>query len=198
MPWDCLPPAICKSQRKRSGARYAGWESSIWEGKKLPYCWLPCELLYFFLSNYSKLWRYCIKFVKNLSKRNKNQKFKKKTDKLHLQRRMMKLSYLEYKGLSYCLCSIPPIWYMIWTTFKDKSRIVSIPVTNFGSQLTALFVNVRMQNSFQERKKNGTLKAQRSTEPMLPWKMPLHRYQSIHGLRLCAKLESERELKGSP
>lgn len=76
---------------------------------------------------------------------------------------------------------------MIWTTFKDKSRIVSIPVTNFGSQLTALFVNVRTQNSFQERKKNGTLKAQRSTEPTLPWKMPLHRYQSIHGLRLCPK-----------
>lgn len=74
-------------------------------------------------------------------------------DELHLQRRMMKSSYLEYKGLSRCLCSIPPTWYMIWTTFKDKSRIVSIPVTNFGSQLTALFVNVRMQNSFQERKK---------------------------------------------
>lgn len=65
----------------------------------------------------------------------------------------MKLSYLEYKGLPHYLCSIPPIWYMIWTTFKGKSRVVSIPVTNFGSQLTALFVNVRMQNSFQERKK---------------------------------------------
>lgn len=80
----------------------------------------------------------------------------------------MKLSYLEYKGLSHCLCSIPPIWYMVWTTFKDKSRIVSIPVTNFGSQLTALFVNVEDAKQFSRKEKNGTLKAQRSTEPMLP------------------------------
>lgn len=33
VPLDCLPLAICKSQRKPSGARYARWESYVWEDK---------------------------------------------------------------------------------------------------------------------------------------------------------------------
>ena len=33
---------------------------------------------------------------------------------------------------------------------------------------------------------------------MLPWKMLLHHYQSIHGLRLCAKLLSRGTFVGSP
>lgn len=35
VPLDCLPLAICKSQRKPSGAKYARWESYVWEGKEL-------------------------------------------------------------------------------------------------------------------------------------------------------------------
>lgn len=55
------------------------------------------ELLHVFLPNYSKPWHYCIKFVKNLSKTNKNQKFKKKRRLINSIYRggWWKLSYLE-------------------------------------------------------------------------------------------------------
>lgn len=152
----------------------------------LPHCWFPCEgRLYFFLSNYSKTWSYCIKFVKSLPKRNKNQKFKKKRRWINSIYRGGWWSWAIWNTKdSHCLCSIPPIRYMIWTTFKDKSRIVSIPVTNFGSQLTALFVNVRMQNSFQERKKWNfkSTKKYRTNAPMKNAATSLPKYPRTEAL----------------
>lgn len=57
-----------------------------------------------------------------------------------------------------------------------------------------------MQNIKSSRKKRKKVELQKHKEvqPMLPWKMLLHHYQSIQGPRLCAKLQSRGTFVGRP